>query len=60
MAPAEPLQGAVALAPALHHSSGPSTKKVVERREEQEEEVYETHVALRGLKTPLRGRGRVS
>ena len=45
----------MALAAALHHSAGPSKKKVVERREEQEEEVYEAHVALRGLKTPPPG-----
>ena len=42
----------MALAAAFHHSAGPSKKKVVERREEQEKEVYETHVALRGPKTP--------
>ena len=45
----------MALGAALHHSAGPSKKKVVERREEQEEEVHETHVALRGLKTPPLG-----
>ena len=37
---------AMALAEALHHSAGPSKKKVGERRERQEEEVHETHVAL--------------
>ena len=44
-----------ALAEALHHSSGPSTKKVVERREEQEEVEYEMHIAPRGQNTPPRG-----
>ena len=34
---------AMALAEALHHSSGPTTLKVVERREGPEGEVRETH-----------------
>ena len=42
----------MAFAAAFHHRSGPSTKKVVEGCEEQEEEVCETHVAPRRLKTP--------
>ena len=45
----------MALAAALHHNAGPSKKKVVERRERHEEEVYETHVALQGPKTPSSG-----
>ena len=45
----------MALAEALHHSSGPATKKVVERREGPEGEVRETHYALRGQKRPLPG-----
>ena len=47
----------MALAEAPHHTSGPSIKKVVKRRERQEEEVHETHVALRGPKTPPPGTG---
>ena len=46
---------AVALAAALHHSSGLSTKNVVERREGPEGEVCEKHVAPRGQKAPLPG-----
>ena len=40
---------AMALAEALHHSSGPSTKKVVERREGSEEMEVETHTKHRRL-----------
>ena len=46
---------AIVLAEALHHSAGPSKKKVVERRERQKEEVHETHVAQREPKTPPPG-----
>ena len=46
---------AMALAEALHHSSGPSTKKVVDRHEGSEEVEYETHNAPRGQNTPLSG-----
>ena len=42
---------AIALAEALHHSAGPSKKKVVERRERQEEAGSETYHAARGPKT---------
>ena len=42
---------AMALAEALHHSAGPSKKKVVERRERQEEAGSETYCAPRGPKT---------
>ena len=45
----------MALAEALHHSAGPSTKKVVERREGGEEVEYETHYAPRGQNTPPLG-----
>ena len=41
----ERLSIAMDLAEALHHSAGPSTKKVVERREGGEEVEYETHNA---------------
>ena len=41
----------MALAEALHHSAGPSKKKVVERRERQEEAGSETYCAPRGPKT---------
>ena len=51
----ECLSVAMALAEALHHSSGLLTKKVVERREGPEGEVRETHYALRGQKRPLPG-----
>ena len=51
----ERLSVAMALAEALHHSSGLLTKKVVERRERPEGEVRETHYALRGQKRPLPG-----
>ena len=45
----------MALADALHHSSGPSKKMVVERRERQEEVEHETDNALRGPETPPPG-----
>ena len=43
----------MALAEALHHSSGPTTKKVVERNEGPEGEVRETHDGLRAQERPL-------
>ena len=43
------------LTEALHHSAGPSTKKVVERREKHEEVEFETHAALRGHNPPPPG-----
>ena len=51
----ERLSVAMALAQALHQSSAPSTKKVVERREEHQEAEYETHNAPRGQNTPPPG-----
>ena len=45
----------MALAEALHHSSGPPTKKVVERRERREGEVREEHIAPRGQTRPPPG-----
>ena len=51
----ERLSVAMALAVAVHHSAGPSTKKVMERRERQEEAEHETHKALWGPKTPPSG-----
>ena len=51
----ERLSDAMALAEALHRSSGLLTKKVVERREWPEGEVRETHDAQRGQKRPLPG-----
>ena len=45
----------MALAETFHHSSGPSTKKVVERREGPEGEVREKHYAPRRQKRPLPG-----
>ena len=46
----------MALAEALHHSAGPSTKKVVERSEGGEEVEYETNYAApRGQNTPPPG-----
>ena len=47
---------AMALAVALHHSAGPSTKKVVGRREGKDEVEYEKYVCLRAQKTPLPGK----
>ena len=46
---------AMALTEALHHSSGPTTMKVVERREGPEGEVRETHDGLRAQERPLPG-----
>ena len=46
---------AMALAEALHHSSGPTTMKVVERREGPVGEVRETHDGLRAQERPLPG-----
>ena len=40
----------------LHHSAGPSTKKVVERRKGKDEVEYEKYVCLRAQKTPLPGK----
>ena len=51
----ERLSVAMALAEALHHSSGLLTKKVVERREGPEGEVRETLCAPRRQKRPLPG-----
>ena len=48
----------MALADALHHSSGPSKKKVVERCERQDQVGHETHYAPRGPKTPPPGQRR--
>ena len=55
----ERLSVAMALAEALHHNTGPSTKRVVARREEQEEVENETHnaprVARRSMPPPSPG-----
>ena len=51
----ERLSVAMALAEALHHSSGPTTNKVVERREGPEGEVRETHDGPRAQERPLPG-----
>ena len=51
----ERLSVAMALAEALHHSSGLPTKTVVERRERREGEVREEHIAPRGQTRPPPG-----
>ena len=48
----ERLSVAMALAKALHHTPGPSMKKVVERREGSEEVEDEKHSGPRAPKTP--------